>query len=276
MEIVLTETILRDVLRAALHIGAALLVMLAGRWLARRSRIWLAHSLKRVTLTPSMESLFTTLTYYGVWIVTLMVALIVLGVPATSVLAVAAVVLLLLGLALQQSLRDLAAAVNFLLFKPFQVGDLIETRGITAMVEEIQLFSTVLVRWDNKVVVLPNGEIQQSGIVNYTKKHVLRTDLVFGIGYEDDIAQARRLIGEVAAADPRILADPPLQVLVAELGDNSVNLSVRAAVASEDYWNVQNDLREQVKLRFDQEGITIPFPQQTVHVVQQEAPAAGS
>ena len=266
MEIVLPETILRDVLGAALHIGAALLVMIAGRWLARRSRIWLAHSLKRVTLTPSMESLFTTLTYYGVWIVTLMVALIVLGVPATSVLAVAAVVLLLLGLALQQSLRDLAAAVNFLLFKPFQVGDLIETRGITAVVEEIQLFSTVLVRWDNKVVVLPNGEIQQSGIVNYTKKHVLRTDLVFGIGYEDDIDKAMDIIKSLAAADERIHGDPAPMVVVGELADSSVNLITRVWCNAGDYWGIKFDLTKAVKQTFDKEDVTIPFPQRDVHL----------
>ncbi len=272
MEIVLPDTFLIDVLRVLLHVGGALVVLVAGRWLARRSRRWLAQSLKRVILTPSMESLFTTLTYYSVWILTLMAALVVLGVQVTAVVTVVAVALLLLGLALQQSLRDLAAAVNFLLFKPFEIGDLIETRGVTGIVQEIQLFSTVLVPWDNRVIILPNGEIQQSGIVNYTKNHVLYTDLVFAIGYDDEIAVARRLIEEVATADPRVLADPPLKILVSELGDNSVNLNVRAAVASADYWSLQNDLREQVKLRFDQEGITIPFPQRTVHVVQQAAP----
>ena len=215
-----------------------------------------------------MESLFLTATYYAMWILTIMVALIVLGVPATTVVAIVGIVVVVLGIALQQSLRDLAAAVNFLLFKPFVVGDLIETKGITGVVEEIQLFNTMLVRWDNRVVILPNGEIQQAGITNFTKKKVLRTDLVFGIGYDDDIAKARRVIEELVAADPRVLANPPLQILVTELGDSSVNLGVRATVAANDYWDVQNALREQVKLRFDQEGITIPFPQQMVHVVQ--------
>lgn len=268
MEITLPDSFLMDVLRVLLRVGVAFLIVLAGRWLARRSRVWLAQAMTRVSLTPSMESLFLSLIYYGVWILALMVALIVLGVPATTVVAVAGIVLVLLGVALQQSLRDLAASVNFVLFKPFVIGDLIETKGVTGTVEEIQLFNTVLVRWDNRVVILPNGEIQQAGITNFTKKGVLRTDLTFGIGYDDDIATARRLIEELLAADPRVLPDPPLQILVTELGDNSVNLGVRAAVASSDYWALQNDLREQVKLRFDQEGITIPFPQRTVHVVQ--------
>ncbi len=269
MEITLPDNFLADVLLVLLRVGIAVLIMVAGRWLARRSRIWLAQVLARATLTPSMESLFLSVTYYSVWILAIMLALIVLGVPATTVVAVVGIVLVLLGVALQQSLRDLAASVNFVLFKPFVIGDLIETKGVTGTVEEIQLFNTVLVRWDNRVVILPNGEIQQAGITNFTKKQVLRTDLTFGIGYGDDIATARRLIEELVAADPRVLPDPPLQILVTELGDSSVNLGVRAAVASSDYWALQNDLREQVKGRFDQEGITIPFPQRTVHVVRE-------
>jgi small conductance mechanosensitive channel len=270
MEITIPDNFLMNLLGIVLHVGAAFLMVVAGRWLARRTRIWLAQIMQRATLTPSMESLFLTTTYYAVWILTIMLALIVLGVPATAVVAVAGIVLILLGVALQQSLRDLAAAVNFLLFKPFVVGDLIETKGVTGTVEEIQLFTTTLVRWDNRVIVLPNAEVQQAGITNFTKKPVLRTDLVFGIGYNDDIATARRLIEELVLADPRVLPEPPLQILVTELGDNSVNLGVRAAVASADYWSLQNDLREQVKLRFDQEGITIPFPQHTVHIVREE------
>lgn len=268
MDISLPVNFLSTLLGLLLRAGIAVLVVLAGRWLARRSRTWLAQVLTRTTLTPSMESLLLTATYYSVWIVTIMAALIVLGVSAATVVAVVAIVVIIIGVALQQSLRDLAAAVNFLLFKPFVVGDLIETKGVTGTVEEIQLFATVLVRWDNRVIILPNAEIQQAGITNFTKKKVLRTDLVFGIGYGDDIATARRLIEELVLADPRVLADPPLQILVTELGDSSVNLGVRAAVSSADYWNLQNDLREQIKLSFDQEGITIPFPQRTVHVVQ--------
>lgn len=270
MEIQLPDSLLMDVLRVLLRVGVAVLIMVAGRWLARRSRLWLGQVMERATLTPSMESLFLSVAYYSVWMLAIMAALIVLGVPAATVVAVVGVALVLLGLALQQSLRDLAASVNFVLFKPFVVGDLIETKGVIGTVEEIQLFTTTLVRWDNRVIILPNAEIQQTGIANFTRKQVLRTDLVFGIGYDDDIATARRLIEELVLADPRVLPEPPLQILVTELADNSVNLGVRAAVSSADYWNLQNDLREQVKLRFDQEGITIPFPQHTVHLVREE------
>lgn len=268
MTIPLPETLLSTLILVLIRIGLAFLIVVAGRWLARSTRGWLAQALKRASLTPSMETLFLTVAYYAVLILAIMLALIVLGVPATTVVAVASIVVIVLGIALQQSLRDLAAAVNFLLFKPFQVGDLIETKGVTGVVEEIQLFNTVLVRWDNKVVILPNAEIQNNGITNYAKKNMLRTDLVFGISYGDDIAQARRLIEEVLAADPRVLPEPPAQILVTELADSSVNIGVRAPVTLENYWNLQNDLREQVKQRFDQAGITIPFPQRDVHLLQ--------
>jgi small conductance mechanosensitive channel len=269
MDISLPDSFLTDVLRVLLRVGVAILIVLAGRWLARRSRIWLAQVMARATLTPSMESLFLSVAYYSVWIVTIMAALIVLGVPAAAVLTVVGVALLLLGVALQQSLRDLAAAVNFVLFKPFVVGDLIETKGITGTVEEIQLFNTMLVRWDNKVIILPNGEIQQAGITNFTKKQVLRTDLNIRISYDAHVDHARRLIEALLAADPRVLPEPPAAVLVTDLRETGVNLSVRAAVASADYWSLQNDLRERIKARFDEEGITIPSLQGAMTAIQQ-------
>jgi small conductance mechanosensitive channel len=268
MDISLPDNFLTTLLSVLLRIGIAVLVIVAGRWLAQRSRIWLAQVLARANLTPSMESLFLTVAYYGVWMLTIMTALIVLGVPATAVVGVVGVALVLLGVALQQSLRDLAASVSFVLFKPFVVGDLIETKGITGTVEEIQLFTTMLVRWNNKVVILPNAEIQQNGIINYTKKGMLRTELDIRISYDDDIAQARQLIGDLLAADPRVLPEPPWQVLVTDLGNTGINLSVRGAVTPGDFWSVQNDLREQIKARFEQAGITIPFFQRAAPVVE--------
>ncbi len=272
MDITLPDDLLTNALGALLRIGAAVLVLVAGRWLARRSRRWLAHGLQRVTLTPSLEALLHTVTYAAVWILTIMAALIVLGVPVTTVLLVAVLALLVVGVALQQSLRDLAAGVNFILFKPFVVGDMIETKGFLGTVEEVQLFNTVLVLRDLKVVTMPNHQVQTSGITNYSKKGVLRTDVTFRISYGDDIAAARRIIQEVLAADARVLPDPPLRIWVKELAESSVHLRVRAAVAPANYFALQYELQERVKLRFDQEGITIPFEQQTVHLVQAPAP----
>lgn len=269
MSIELPPFISGELIGFFIRLGVAILIVIIGRWLASATRRWLASAFSRTSLTPSMITLFLTLAYYSVWILAMMIALIVMGVPATTVVAAVGIVIIILGIALQQSLRDLAASINFVLFKPFAVGDLIETRGITGVVEEIQLFSTVLVRWDNKVVILPNGEIQQNGIINFSKKGFLRTDLIFGISYGDNVATARRLIEQVLTADARVLPEPQPEILVSELGDSSVNLSVRAAVTPTDYWSLQNDLREQIKMRFDEEGITIPFPQSDVRIIKE-------
>ncbi len=250
-----------------IRLAVAVALLFLGRWLAKAARRWLQPVLKKAELTQSMVVLFTTLAYYSILVGAVVSALAVIGFPVQTLVAVSGVALVLLGIALQQSIKDLAATVIFLLFKPFEVGDVIETKGITATVQEIQLFSTALVRWDNKVIVLPNAEIQLNGITNFSKMETLRTDLVFGISYDDDLLHAKQILAEIVAADPRVLPDPPPQILVLSLGDSSVNIGVRAGVTVQDYWALQNDLRERVKLRFDAEGITIPFPQRTIHVV---------
>jgi small conductance mechanosensitive channel len=256
-----------------LNIGLRLLVsfgvILVGRWLARRSRQWLRPILERASLSESLVTLFTTLIFYAIWVGTGVVVLTVLGFPVSTILAAISVVLIILGIALQQSLRDIAATVNFLLFKPFEPGDLIETNTVRGTVREIQMFSTTLLQWDNKVVILPNGEIQQKVLTNYSKMPYLRTDLAFTISYGDDIARAKQILLELVNADPRILPEPPPEIVVLELDDNGVKLGVRASVAVTEYWNVMFDLRERAKIRFEEEGITIPFPQRTVHMAAQ-------
>ena len=261
------EPIIPLLVSIAIRIASAAAMLFVGRWLAKAARRWLRPALKRAELTESMVVLFTTLAYYGILVAAVVVALAFLGFPVQTLVAVSGVALVILGIALQQSIKDLAATVIFLLFKPFQVGDIIETKGITATVQEIQLFSTALLRWDNKVIILPNGEIQQNGIINYSRMETLRTDLVFGISYDDDLLHAKQILAETLAGDPRVLPDPPPQIVVLALDESSVNIGVRASVTVQNYWSLQNDLRERVKLRFDAEGITIPFPQRTIHVV---------
>ena len=266
------ETFQTILLPALIRLGLAILTLLVGRWLARRGRGWLHATLEKTDLTASLVTLFTTLTFYGIWVMTILTALAVLGVPVNYLVTVGGVVFIVLGIAMQQSLANFAATVIFLLFKPFQVGDLIETSGttgtVTGTVTEIQLFNTVLQRADGKVVTLPNAKIQGDGITNYSKADALRVDLVFGISYSDDIRQARRIAEEVLAADDRILRDPPPQVAVLELAESRVNLAVRPFAKLEDYWQVQLDLQERIKARFDEEGISIPFPQRDIHVTQ--------
>ncbi len=159
--------------------------------------------------------------------------------------------LVILGIALQQTVRDLAAGVIFFLFKPFASGELIGTNAFIGTVEEIQLFNTVLVQGDNKVVILPNSQVQQNGITNYSRMGTLRIDLVFGIDYGDDLRKARQVLEEIMAADPRVLRDPAPQVIVLALGDSSVNLGVRPWVKVQDYWSrpVRSDRTGEAALR---------------------------
>ena len=222
-------------------------------------------------MTPSLITLATTVTFYGIWLVGVMAALVILGVPVDTVLLVAVGVLLVLGIALQESLRDLAATVNFIMFGHFEVGDLIETNGILGTVREIELLNTSLLCADRKVAVLPNGKIQQEGLLNYSKEGILRVDLVFTISYEDDLPRAKEVIKQLLSEDARILDDPAPMIMVLELGDSGVDIGARPYVKSEDYWRVGWDLTEAMKLRFDQQGITIPYPQQDVRVKPEPA-----
>ncbi|MBE2240775.1 MAG: mechanosensitive ion channel [Caldilineaceae bacterium] len=252
--------------RIALSVGIAFVA----RWLAPWSRRRLHPVLLRTALTPALITLAMTAVYYGVWIVAIMTILGLLGFPVQAVLASAGVVAVVLGVALQQSLRDLAATVNFLLFAPFKVGDTIETSGVTGTLLEIQPLSSVILRGDQKTVILPNGQIQQNGIINYSKVGFLRVDMVFRIGYDNDIGQARQIAQQMLEADPRVLRTPQSIIIVLELGESSVNLGVRPFVKAEDYWQVAWDMNERIKLAFDAAGVTIPFPQRDVHLMMAE------
>lgn len=264
------ETILPFLINLAL----AILVLIIGRILARVARSATERALAKTDLTESLVTLFMTLTYYSVLLLGILVALAILGVPVSSLVAGFGIILILLGIALQQSLGNFAATVIFLLFKPFKVGDLVETAGVRGIVKEIQLFNTVFLAFDQKVVTLANASIQAAGITNFSKTGILRSDMLFGIGYEDDLAKAKQLIEELVAADERILSEPPQQIAVLELGDSSVNIGVRPFVKTEDYLNVQFDLIEKVKLRFDEARITIPYPQRDIHITQSNGQAA--
>jgi len=249
-----------------LHVGGAGVTVLATRRLAKEARLRLKPILARAKLSPSLATLTTTATYYAIWVLGIMVALVVLGVPIDTVLLVAAAVLVVLGIALQESLRDLAATINFTLFKHFEQGDLIETNGVLGTVQEIELLNTTILKADRKLAVLPNGMIQQNGLLNYSRIGTLRVDMVFSISYEDDLLRAKDIIQQLLSEDTRILDEPAPMIIVLELGDNGVDIGVRPYVNAEDYWQVGWDMTEAMKLRFDEEGITIPYPQRDVHM----------
>lgn len=189
-----------------------------------------------------------------------------LGVNTTSLVAILGAAGLAIGLSLQGSLQNFAAGVMLLVFKPFKAGDFIEAGGATGVVKSISIFTTIMTTGDNKEIIVPNGGIYGGNITNFSAKETRRVDMVVGIGYDSDLKKAKEILNEMVAADVRILKDPAPTVAVAELADSSVNFVVRPWVASGDYWGVKFDFTEAVKLRFDAEGISIPFPQMDVHV----------
>ena len=254
-----------DLLQVALRMGSALVVFLVGRWLARRSRVTLGAALAKTTIAPSMARLLLLAAYYGILLVAVIVALALIGFPIEILLGASLIIVIILGIALQQSISNLAATIVFMLFQPFRLGELIDANSVLGTVKEIQFFSTVLVTGDNKEITIPNAQIQNNNLVNYTRLGQLRVDFVFNVSYADDLGQGKAVLHDIVAADARVLAEPAPVIFVQSLDDNAVSIAVRPWVKSDDYWTLQWDLPERVKLRFDAEGITMPFPQRTVH-----------
>lgn len=253
-----------------LRLAAAIVVLLLGRRLARVVRALVSKTLHQTGLTESLVTLFTAVTYYGILLLAVMLALVLMGIPITSIVLAVGVVVVILGIALQESLSNLAATVLFLLFQPYKVGDIVQTAGVMGVIKEIQIFHTVIMTFDNKLVTAPNGKIQDSNIINYSRMGTLRADVNVQVSYGDDLRQVKQILLDILAADERVLPDPLPSVVILDFGENGILLGVRPFVNLEDYWNMQFDLRERIKARFDEVGITIPLPQRDIHLVQEK------
>ena len=171
-----------------------------------------------------------------------------------------------IGLALQGSLSNFAGGVIILVMRPFQIGDYIESSSHSGTVEKIELFYTHLITPDNKAIMIPNGALSNSTIVNYSSKDTRRVDLVFGVGYEDDILHVKRVLSNIIDSCDLILKNPEPFINICEHGDSSVNIAVRVWTKTSDYWNVYFYLIEQAKIKFDEENINIPYPQMDLHI----------
>jgi small conductance mechanosensitive channel len=188
-----------------------------------------------------------------------------LGIDTTSMIALLGAAGLAVGLALQGSLQNFASGVMLIIFRPFKAGDFVEVAGTSGVVETISIFSSILRTGDNREIIIPNGSIYGGTITNYSARDTRRIDMVFGIGYDDDIKKAKQLLEKIVTSDERVLADPKPVIALSELADSSVNFVVRPWVKSADYWAVKWELTEQVKLQFDEQGVSIPYPQMDVH-----------
>lgn len=188
-----------------------------------------------------------------------------LGVDTTSLIALIGAAGLAVGLALQGSLQNFASGVMLIIFRPFKDGDVIDAAGVMGTVEQIGIFTTTMRTPDNREIIVPNGSIFSGTITNVSARDTRRVDMVFGIGYDDDLLKAKQIIMDILTADDRVLKDPAPAVALGELADSSVNFNVRPWVKSSDYWGVYSDIHERIKLEFDRQGISIPYPQMDVH-----------
>jgi len=258
----------------ALNIIGALLIFIVGKWLARRISNLLSKLLEKNNFDLALVSFLTHLTYYALVVLVVVAAAGRLGINTASFLTIIGAAGLAVGLALKDSLSNFAAGVMIVLFRPFTIGDVVSTAGITAKVEKITIFNTHFCSPDNQLIIVPNNKIIADIITNINVKDTRRVDLTVGISYSDDMAETKEILARLAKEDSRILADPAPFIAVAELADSSVNLVFRPWVKTADYWDVRFDLTEKIKNRLDEAGISIPFPQQDVHLFVEKEKAA--
>ena len=258
----MSETIMQ--LISNIVIAAA--ILFGGIWLAKQLKKYIVIIMERRNVDALLASFMSNIAYVALIAFVVIAALSKLGIHTTSFVAVIGAAGLAVALSLQSSLSNFAAGVMIIAFRPFKVGDFIEAGGVAGTVEGIQIFSTQMRTGDNKAIIVPNSNITSDNITNYSAKDTRRLDMVFGIGYNDDIKKAKDILIELINNDDRILKDPEPLVAVSELADSSVNFVVRPWTKTEDYSAVKFDFTEAVKLTFDKEGISIPYPQQDVHL----------
>lgn len=245
----------------------ALFIFLIGKKIAKLLTNWSIKAMAKSSAVDETLEKFLKSVIYGVLMaVVILSALSQAGIETTSFVAILGAVGLAIGLAFKDTLSNISAGVMIIIFAPIKIGEFVEAGGESGTVEEINIFNTVLKTGDNKMIIIGNSKVIANNIVNYSRKATRRVDLVFGISYDDNIKVAKDIILDVLNSDSRIINDPAVPfVAVKELGDNSVNIVSRAWVNSADYWAVYFDSLENVKIKFDEAGITIPFPQMQIH-----------
>ncbi len=249
-----------------INLVTAIVIFFVGKWVVNLIVSGLMKAMQKGDLDVTLRRFIANLARMLLMLFVIIAAINQLGVQTASLIALLGAAGLAVGLALQGSLSNFAAGVLIVLFRPYKVGDWIEGGGISGAVEEVQILTTVLKTGDNKRVIIPNSQIMGTTITNYSANETRRVDLVVGVSYDDDLDKVRKELQDLVAADDRILDDPAVTIAVSELADSSVNFVVRPWVKTADYWGVYFDLTEAIKKRFDEVGISIPFPQQDVHI----------
>lgn len=249
-------------------IWPALLILIVGMWLIKKAVRLMEKLLKKKKMDEVAISFLGQILHVVLLVLLSITVIGQLGVDTTSFIAILGAAGLAVGLALKGSLENLAAGILLVSQQPFKKGDFIEGAGVSGLVEKISMLNTRLKTVDNKVVVIPNASLVNDNLTNYSRLPTRRLDLTIGIGYDDDLKKAKAVLEQLIADESRVLKEPESLVAVSELGDNSVNFTVRMWVKSEDYWGVNFDMIERVKLKLDEENISIPYPQRDVHLYQ--------
>ena len=251
-----------------LKVLAALAILFFGRIAAKWGRRIVERVLERGKTDKIVIGFVGSIVYIGLMVFVVLAALSQVGIQTTSFIAIIGAAGLAIGLALQGSLANFASGFLLIIFRPFKVGDFIEAGGVSGSVESIQIFTTTLTTPDNKSIIVPNSNIYSGNITNYSAKETRRVDLVVGVSYDADLSKVKQILNEIASGDDRVMSDPAPVIAVSELADNSVNLVMRMWTKTGDYWGVYFDATETVKLRLDEAGIGIPYPQRDVHLYE--------
>ncbi len=269
----ITETLFLWATTYSVKIIAALLILIIGRWLAGKISTLFTRLLEKNTVDTTLVRFLENITYYILLVVVIIAALGQLGINTTSFLTIVAAAGLAVGLALKDSLSNFASGVMLILFRPFRVNDYVTAGGVSGTVAGIALFNTTLNTPDNQRVIVPNSRITSDVITNVTANDTRRVDLVIGISYDDDIKKAREILTQILKEEDRILESPAPTIAVSELGNSSVDFVVRPWVKTPDHWPVYFALLEKIKLTFDAQGISIPYPQTDVHLYTEKSAA---
>lgn len=251
-----------------LKVLVSIAIFIVGKMLVKKVTAIVKLLMHKAKVDNTLVEFLSNAIYFVLLIVVVLASLSTLGINTSSFLAVFGAASLAVGLALKDSLSNIGAAVLIIIFRPFEVGNYIEASGVSGTVEEINLFSTRLVTVNNQTIIVPNSTIINSNIVNYSNKPTRRINHTFSIDYKDDLKLAKEIMMQVIHEDERVLSEPAPFVAVSELSENSVNFTFRVWVKTEQYWDVHFDMLEKVKLAFDKNGISIPFPQRSIHLIK--------
>lgn len=249
-------------------LALALLTLLIGLWIISGLSKLIAASMKRSKVDPTLIPFTSSLVSWILKVLLFISVASMIGIATTSFIAILGAAGLAVGLALQGSLANFAGGVLIMIFKPYQVGDLVESQGHLGVVKEVQIFNTILVSPQSKRIIIPNGVMSNGSVVNYTVEGKIRVDLTIGVSYGADIDQTKAVLMDVLVANDKVMQDPAPFVGVLEMADSSVNFAVRPHCLPEHYWDVFFGINESMKKALDKNAIAIPFPQRDVHLIQ--------